>query len=122
MKNQALCSSKDKSKKLKCRPLQFVFGTLRVNIYTITTNKTQEIKKKIIQTESVIIESTKKVKDLVMGGQIFCIKSCLPLKRELNENFSVTSPESIINHSILKSIVELMQVLCYLQSSWMINL
>ena len=30
MKNQALFSSKDKSKKLKCCLLQFVFGTLRV--------------------------------------------------------------------------------------------
>ena len=32
MKNQALFSLKDKSKKLKCRLLQFLFGTLRVNI------------------------------------------------------------------------------------------
>ena len=31
MKNQALLSSKDKSKKLKCRLQQFLFGTLRVN-------------------------------------------------------------------------------------------
>ena len=30
MKNQALFSSKDKSKKLKCRLLQFLFGTLNV--------------------------------------------------------------------------------------------
>ena len=30
MKNQALFSSKDKSKKLKCRLLQFLFGALRV--------------------------------------------------------------------------------------------
>ena len=30
MKNQALISSKDKSKKLKCRLLQFLFGALRV--------------------------------------------------------------------------------------------
>ena len=29
MKNQALFSSKDKSKKLKCRLLQFLFGALR---------------------------------------------------------------------------------------------
>ena len=33
MKNQALFSSKDKSKKLKCRLLQFLFGALRVNSY-----------------------------------------------------------------------------------------
>ena len=30
MKNQALFFSKDKSKKLKCRLLQFLFGALRV--------------------------------------------------------------------------------------------
>ena len=30
MKDQALFSSKDKSKKLKCRLLQFLFGALRV--------------------------------------------------------------------------------------------
>ena len=30
MKNQALFSSKDKSKKFKCRLLQFLFGALRV--------------------------------------------------------------------------------------------
>ena len=31
MKNQALFSSKDKSKKLKYRLLQFLFGALKVN-------------------------------------------------------------------------------------------
>ena len=31
MKNQALFSSKDKNKKLKCHLLQFLFGALRVN-------------------------------------------------------------------------------------------
>ena len=30
MKNQALFSSKEESKKLKCRLLQFLFGALRV--------------------------------------------------------------------------------------------
>ena len=30
MKNQALFSSKDKSKKLKCRPLQFLSAALSV--------------------------------------------------------------------------------------------
>ena len=33
MKNQALFSSKDISKKLKCRLLQFLFGALRVKIF-----------------------------------------------------------------------------------------
>ena len=32
MKNQALFSLKDKSKKLKCRLLQFLFGVLRVKL------------------------------------------------------------------------------------------
>ena len=32
MKNQALFSSKDKSKNLKCRLLQFYFGALRFNL------------------------------------------------------------------------------------------
>ena len=32
MKNQALFSTKDKSKKLKCRLLQFLFGALRVKV------------------------------------------------------------------------------------------
>ena len=32
LKNQALFSSKDESKKLKCRLLQFLFGAFRVNI------------------------------------------------------------------------------------------
>ena len=40
MKNQALFSSKDKSKKLKCCLLQFLFGVLRVkyNILSVTNN------------------------------------------------------------------------------------
>ena len=32
MKHQALFSSKDKSKKLKCRLVQFLFGAFRVNV------------------------------------------------------------------------------------------
>ena len=34
MKNQALFSSKDKSKKLKCHLLQFLLGALRIKIDT----------------------------------------------------------------------------------------
>ena len=34
MKNQALCSLKDKSQKLKCCLLQFLFGALRANVLT----------------------------------------------------------------------------------------
>ena len=32
MRNQALFSFKGKSKKFKCRPLQFLFGAFRVNV------------------------------------------------------------------------------------------
>ena len=39
MKNQALFSSKDKSKKLKCRLLQFLFGALRVNSNDFQTER-----------------------------------------------------------------------------------
>ena len=38
MKNQALFSSKDKSKKLNCRLLQFLFGALRVKRGCIEDN------------------------------------------------------------------------------------
>ena len=45
MKNQALFSSKDKSKKLKCRLLQFLCGALRVkNKDGISNTKTSENK------------------------------------------------------------------------------
>ena len=37
MKHQALFSSKDKSKNLKCRLLQFLFGALRVKKNSIFT-------------------------------------------------------------------------------------
>ena len=33
MKNQALFSSKDKNKKLKCRLLQLLFGALKVKFF-----------------------------------------------------------------------------------------
>ena len=36
-KNQALFSSKDKSKKLKCRLLQFLFGAFRVKLLNNVT-------------------------------------------------------------------------------------
>ena len=35
MKNQALFPMKDKSKKLRGRPLQFLFGALRVNVTSL---------------------------------------------------------------------------------------
>ena len=36
MKHQALFSLKDKTKKFKCRLLQFLFGALRVKMYGYT--------------------------------------------------------------------------------------
>ena len=42
MKNQALFSLKDKSKKLKCCLLQFLFGTLRVKTYFFNNNKKKQ--------------------------------------------------------------------------------
>ena len=49
MKNQALFSSKDKSKKLKCRLLQLLFGALRVNFVSISiiAQVTQSAKKSV---------------------------------------------------------------------------
>ena len=59
MKHQALFSSKDKSKKLKCRLLQFLFGPLRVKLENMFVQhyapnhmpdiKRNGLKKKIIQ-------------------------------------------------------------------------
>ena len=40
MKNEALFSSKDKNKKLKCRLLQFLFGDLRVKQFYKKKEKT----------------------------------------------------------------------------------
>ena len=40
MKNQALFSSKDKTKKLNCRLLQFLFGALRVKLKTTRQSTT----------------------------------------------------------------------------------
>ena len=37
MKDQALFSSKDKSKKLKCRLLQFLFGAL-IHLFLLSPN------------------------------------------------------------------------------------
>ena len=39
MKNEALLSSKDKCKKLKCRLLQFLFGALRVKRLILMVNQ-----------------------------------------------------------------------------------
>ena len=41
MKNQALFSSKDKGKKLKCGLLQFLFGALRINSLTTKMQTTK---------------------------------------------------------------------------------
>ena len=66
MKSQALFSSKDKSKKLKCRLLQFFFWTLRVNESQLYIYK---------YSESIIILS-KWVH--FQGKQLFYFHFCLP--------------------------------------------
>ena len=38
MKNQALFSSKDKSEKIKCRLLQFLFGALSVKVIILRSS------------------------------------------------------------------------------------
>ena len=43
MKNQALLSSTDESKKLKCRQLQFLFGTLRVEVIQEIWNRHEKL-------------------------------------------------------------------------------
>ena len=45
MKNQALFSSKDKRKKLKCHQLQFLFGALRVNTLSTRDQSSQRSRK-----------------------------------------------------------------------------
>ena len=46
MKNQALFSSKDKSKKLKCRLLQFLFGALRFKSIHRVSNSHNDVSQK----------------------------------------------------------------------------
>ena len=41
MKNQALFSSKDQSKKLKCRLLQFLFSAIRVKAFLLLLHTLQ---------------------------------------------------------------------------------
>ena len=43
MENQAIFSSKDKSKKLKCRLLQFLYGALRANPAEIIALRTNAV-------------------------------------------------------------------------------
>ena len=45
MKNQALFSPKDKSEKLKCRLLQFLFGTLRVKFLDLHRGTKRSLRK-----------------------------------------------------------------------------
>ena len=47
MENQALFSSKDKSKKLKCRLLQFLFGAIRVNLILQCATMGQGVLKRV---------------------------------------------------------------------------
>ena len=55
MKNQALFSLQDKSKKLNCRLLQFLFGTLRVNSVNSITWKLRDTHKR----KNLLLSGTK---------------------------------------------------------------
>ena len=57
MKNQALFSSKGKSKKIKCHLLQFLFGALRVNTFIDQTMLPQLFSLHIRRLVSPIIKS-----------------------------------------------------------------
>ena len=52
MKNQALFSSKDKSEKLKCCLLQFLFGVLRVKVSLIILEFIHNISRKHLRRAS----------------------------------------------------------------------
>ena len=56
MKNQALFSSKDKSKKLKCHLLQFSFGTLRVSMFQMDDSVFTEFLSNSYQTTRACVE------------------------------------------------------------------
>ena len=59
LKHQALFSSRDKSKKLKCRLLQFLFGALRVKIHSAvpsTVDKKNNNNKKRIHCTSMFVK------------------------------------------------------------------
>ena len=62
MKNQALFSSKDKSEKLKCNLLQFLFGALRVKVLTLFRPDTA-------------FEYLGQI-GLLIGVYIFCLQNC----------------------------------------------
>ena len=55
MKNQALVFLKDKSKKLKCRLLQFLFGALRVNLFALRRSKSLHKLKKFLYGSDIVL-------------------------------------------------------------------
>ena len=59
MKHEALFSSKDKSRKLKCRLLQFLFCALRVNIQPVAVTRSSNYK----QTNSTCIHRPREEED-----------------------------------------------------------
>ena len=69
MKNQALFSSKDKSKKLKCRLLQFLFGTSRVKRQKISNPKNAAT---ILHTVTEMATPTLKTYTLIKVQNLCC--------------------------------------------------
>ena len=81
MKNQALFSSKDKSKILKCL-LHFLFGTLKVNFFCNFIHRQH----KLYQSESTFERSSSFLYEVTLtgkGGKIE-IGSVTPLKNTLS--------------------------------------
>ena len=63
MKNQTLFSSKDKSKKLKCHLLQFLFGALRVKTFLLSGPNTK-------RRDFIVCHLKKKIQITIFNGLV----------------------------------------------------
>ena len=77
MKNQALFSSKDKRKKLKCRLLHFLFGALRVSSFRLFVHQ-----KRLLWDAPMLMVYFSQCRELAESqhGLVlckFCIEFCL---------------------------------------------
>ena len=99
MKNQALFSSKDKSKKLKCRLLQFLFGALMVKYInaTKTIRFTESTKESIKPINIKIIRKTLNIYFLrfsVFYVRVsFNIASNIPIKDKATDTAIINQEE-----------------------------
>ena len=81
MKNQALFSLKGKSKKIKCRLLQFLFGALRVNFQISTNPKRQTLAVIVYQYKGCQLSSQIKIYDLKRSRIVLCSLDCNLLQK-----------------------------------------